>query len=369
MGGCGPTARSLARLQLPRLPVVSTILNPAEVPHTIVNLLFTRVVPLLVVALASVSGQIPLASQAQFQVTVTGVMVPVYVRQNGQVVTQLKADDFVLHDSSVLQVVRAIEPGVVPLDVSVIIENSEVAEYTKDRYARELADVRRLLRREDRLRLVGVGNDLAEVLPLSAVATGSEIPTLPLPGTWFALYDGVASVLVRAAVAGRQHVVFVLSGTYDSLSMTGSEVLLEVARHSSAQVHILTRPRHGSGTRRVTMHPVPAPAVVDWEPVRQAGLRQQVSLTQRQRTEAQDRDLLERLMAVVTATGGTRLRSNLFTGSIAGPLQRVLDQVRTSYILYYTPTGVPDIGWHPITVTMKDPAKKYEIRARPGFMR
>jgi hypothetical protein len=51
-----------------------------------------------------------------------------------------------------------------------------------------------------------------------------------------------------------------------------------------------------------------------------------------------------------------------------GPLQDAIDESRATYVLRYTPKGVPDTGWHPITVKVTKPGR-YDVRARPGYER
>ena len=68
------------------------------------------------------------------------------------------------------------------------------------------------------------------------------------------------------------------------------------------------------------------------------------------------------------STGGREIRAALFRESTVGPLRDVLEEVRGSYVIRYTPTGVPATGWHPIKVQVTKTGT-YDIRARPGFER
>src|SRR5688572_33145932 len=102
-------------------------------------------IPAVVVFLACLAMVKPHADQAQFKATVTGVMVPVYVREGGRPVGALAADDFMLADSGVSQTVSAIDVSSIPLDVSLVVENTEAAEYTRARYLKDIADIRALL--------------------------------------------------------------------------------------------------------------------------------------------------------------------------------------------------------------------------------
>jgi hypothetical protein len=71
---------------------------------------------------------------------------------------------------------------------------------------------------------------------------------------------------------------------------------------------------------------------------------------------------------IAEESGGGQLGQGVFTGSIAGPVRQVLEQVRAGYVLYYNPTGVPLKGWHPIEVKVTRPGP-WEVVARRGYSR
>ena len=45
---------------------------------------------------------------------------------------------------------------------------------------------------------------------------------------------------------------------------------------------------------------------------------------------------------------------------------RELEDFRTSYVLRYSPTGVPAGGWHDVDVRLNRPGR-FEVRARKGY--
>jgi hypothetical protein len=77
-------------------------------------------------------------------------------------------------------------------------------------------------------------------------------------------------------------------------------------------------------------------------------------------------DGLAMLVELAKASGGDLLSPTRATRSVTGPVKRIFDDVRAGYVLYYTPTGVTDKGWHPIAVTVTRPGR-FEIRARRGY--
>ena len=52
--------------------------------------------------------------------------------------------------------------------------------------------------------------------------------------------------------------------------------------------------------------------------------------------------------------------------NLSSTFRRVLEQFRTSYVLYFTPNGVERQGNHTLDVRVKD--AKVEVRARRGYV-
>lgn len=126
---------------------------------------------------------------------------------------------------------------------------------------------------------------------------------------------------------------------------------------------------HRSGYRSFVSWPVcPYPAL-DWSPPRRTKLRQ-IELIESYFTRWRELALesKRRLVEIAELTGGSEIRPAVLTQSTSGPVQKALEDVRAGYILRYTPTGVPETGWHPITVTIKRPGT-YQVQVRPGYQR
>lgn len=45
----------------------------------------------------------------------------------------------------------------------------------------------------------------------------------------------------------------------------------------------------------------------------------------------------------------------------------VLDEVKSRYVLGFTPTGVSEAGWHKLDVRVKD--RSASVKARPGYFK
>ena len=78
-----------------------------------------------------------------------------------------------------------------------------------------------------------------------------------------------------------------------------------------------------------------------------------------------DRDGEERLKQAAEATGG-RVQTQILSANVVGYFRQAFDDFRQSYVLRYTPTGVPRDGWHEIKVEVPGQPRA-TIRARKGY--
>ena len=305
----------------------------------------------------------------QFRTSVTGRGIPVLVREGQRPVTDLRSSEFVLSDSGVEQEIRLVAPGSVSLDVSLVVQQTLRVWFTAtDSFRSEVTEIARVLKKGDRLRIVSAGDQVEELIPLSE---RPELPDLqPKNDTCTPLYDALASVFMRPVESGRQHVVISLSRDEGWGNIVNADALTQIAQRSDAVLHVLLAERdHGRTIWRTwTRWPVCAPMFADWDTARRDRLR---TISGMREVTDQDRAIFdlqrERLVSIAKATGGGEIRSGLFTGSIKDPVQRVLEEARAGYLLYYEPKGVPERGWHPIEVKVTRPGR-FEVRARPGYL-
>jgi hypothetical protein len=328
----------------------------------------------LLLAFTAVGMSLPLIAASarqdapQFRSQVIGRAVPVRVHLDGRPVSDLESHEFVLRDSGVQQEVKAIGAGRVPIDVSLVVQQTLRTQWAgKDSFRKEIREVAGLLRDGDRLRVVAAGDDVREIGPLSALGDVGAME--PQNDTCVSLYDALASVLIRPAEPGRQHVVISMSRDEGSGSIISPEVLGQIAGRSDALLHVLLFERDHDRTiwRTWTRWPVCAFMFTDWSDDRRERLRQ---ISGMPRPSEQLRALWDqqrrRLVAIADATGGGEIRSSFFRGSIKGPVERALNEARSGYILYYEPRGVPERGWHPLQITITRPGT-FEILARAGY--
>jgi hypothetical protein len=79
----------------------------------------------------------------------------------------------------------------------------------------------------------------------------------------------------------------------------------------------------------------------------------------------QNADSVRPMQEAVARTGGDVYRDWQRHPDAAAAFEKVFRDFRQSYILHYSPDGVPRAGWHQLVVDV--PGGKYTVRARPGY--
>jgi hypothetical protein len=298
-------------------------------------------------------------SEPQFQSSVTAVGVHVVVKRGGRPVSGLTVGDFLLRDSDIPQEIRAVDARLAPLDVTIVVEQTQGSEFLRRGYRAEIASVAERLAPRDSLRVISAGNDIAEIQDDSA-------PVLSLQSSF---NDSLTSVLIPQPHAGRFRVVIGMSSGDDTMSIVTDDALLDLAKRSDAQMYTLVTEPTLRGTRSAALWLVGVRSAASWDEPNRSRLRAISNLNGLDRQwQALSDERRRTLVRIAEATGGGEIGRSWFSDSIAGPVQRVLDEVRSGYVVYYVPTGVPERGWHPIEVQLTRPGN-YEIHARPGYLR
>ena len=284
----------------------------------------------------------PSAQQLQLRSTTSSVAVHVLVQGSKGPVRDLTAADFELTDSGIRQQIATMTIDPLPIDVSLVVDELRHSEYAAKKRHPYIEEIKALLMRGDRFGIVSVGSDVRERVPMGALPVAAETKpaeTKPTePSDQAAVFDGVARALLRTTPPGRQHVVIVLTEGYDAFSFTSPQALSDIARRSDARMHVLAT--EGLRGRYRELARAPAPLGVY--------------------------DGLAVLVELARESGGDFFSPTRMTRSVTGPVKRIFEDVRAGYVLYYTPAGVTERGWHPIAVTVTRPGR-FKVRARPGY--
>jgi len=276
-------------------------------------------------AWASAAGQ-----QQPFRAGVDVVTLEVAVLQEDKPIAGLTSRDFVVTDNGVRQSVEAVSTASLPVDLTVALDTSGSMEESTEPLANQLRTAVRGLRPDDRLGLVTFAWGVHELFPLQPI--GPDVPFDEIKaGGGTSLNDALSGVLMHARPAGRIDLAVLFTDAVDTTSATTLAGAAEIARRSDVLLHVYI---------------VRTPADVEVDSVL-------------------GRPDYHQLIDLATSTGG-KLDVVLADNHIVNGLGRTLADLRTSYTLRFTATGVARAGWHALGVTIDKPGT-FVVRARKGY--
>ena len=274
-----------------------------------------------------------------FRVSADVVSVEAAVRRDRRPVIGLTTADFEVLDNGVPQQITSLSYEKLPIDVTVVLDvSASVTGTVLDELRRALRQLRSDLGPQDRLRLLTFNMGVRRLADFGAPAATVDAALASLAGGGSsAVFDSLAVALASPVPAGRRQLIVLFSDGQDSSSITDADTLRDVARRST-----------------------PTVAVVLSSPARQRPAS--LVRTASKLGSATVGDLAEQIAG---ETGG-------FVAAIApgenltSTFRRVLEQFRTSYVLFFTPSGVERQGTHTIEVRVK--RAKVEVRSRRGYV-
>jgi len=291
------------------------------------------------VLIAGVAAVVSIAAQQTFRATTAIVSVSVSVKRGNAVVANLTATDFMVTDNGVPQSVEAVSIESVPIDVTLFLDTSGSTSGKLDEMRQDVQSILQLLRSGDRFRLLTIGDTVE--MPVAWVPAGTRVPVAIAPvGGISLIRDALMLSLAHHPEPGRRHLIVGMTDRRDCGSVVSSALLLDVAGRSEAVMHLVDY--SGSG----------------------GDLRYRVRGCSPQATQEGE----ELIARAAERTGGEVHRQSRFfrASSVARAFRAVFSDFRQSYVLRYSPNGVPASGWHPIVVAVPS-VKDATIRARQGY--
>lgn len=283
-----------------------------------------------VLAMAIAVAPIGLAQQPVFRSSVDAVRIDVSVMSGVRPVAGLTAANFVLTDGGIAQTIDRVEVDTVPLNIMLVLDTS--GSMHGDRLTDLAAASRRLvqaLKPDDAAALLTF-NEPAELrVPMTRdrEALLAAIDSLEAKGAT-SLYDGLfLSLQMRPDTTEARTVALVFSDGRDTASWLSRASLTEAIRRSGVVTHIVEL------------------------------LPEEARLSQRSSVSG----VLDGLADV----GGGRRWPATSSRALQELFVRVLDELRSRYLLTYYPTGVAREGWHDVKVTLK--GARGDVIARPGY--
>jgi len=287
-------------------------------------------VTVLAATLACGALALAAAPPSQFRSGVDAVRIDVSVMNGVRPVTGLTAANFVVTDGSVAQVVERVEVDTVPLNIMLVLDTS--GSMHGDRLTDLMGASRRLveaLKPVDAAALMTFNEPAELIVPMGhdRAALLAAIDRLKAEGAT-SLYDGLFLALqMRPETTEARSVALVFSDGRDTASWLSKASLTEAIRRSGMVTHIVElMPPQSGGV---------APTGVSG------------------------------VLSDLADAGGGRRWSAASSRDLRELFVRVLEELRSRYLLTYSPSGVPGAGWHDVKVTLK--GARGDVIARPGY--
>lgn len=290
-------------------------------------------------AAAPAGAQAPAPQAPVFRAGADVVSVEASVRRDRRPVAGLKAEDFELLDNGVPQQIVDVIHERLPIDVTVLLDvSASVTGSALDELRRALRQLRADLGAADRLRLVTFNMAMRRVVDFAEPPPNIDRALAAVGGAGSsAVFDSLAVALAAPVPTGRRQLIVLFSDGQDSSSISDAETLLDVATRTTPTVAVVL-----TSTARQR------PASL---------LRTATKLGSATAGEIADQIAGETGGFVASIEPGENLTSTF---------RRVLDQFRSSYVLFFTPTGVDRQGSHTLEVRVK--RAKVDVRARRGYV-
>jgi Ca-activated chloride channel family protein len=268
------------------------------------------------------------------------VAVDVAVTRNGRPVIGLTAEDFEVRDNGILQEVDRVQVETAPVNAILILDNS--VSVAGEKLAELRAAVRDFvdgLRENDRAALLAFSFDVQLLQDLTA---DPSLLLLALSRTstrgGTALYEALYGGLMLAEPPVTRPIVVVFSDGEDTISRISESEVLEIVRESNAVVYAVRS----------------SPSVPEFTPLDRR--------MDRHRRAQIGRDKF--LREVTDSTGGRFWRIDAVS-NFRQEFLRVLEEIKSRYLLTYNPKAVDEQGWHRLEVKLKN--HKGQARARRGY--
>lgn len=291
------------------------------------------------VAIAITFAPIVNAQRQVFRATAAQVSVSASVKKGNNVVTKLTAKDFALTDNGVAQTISAVSIESLPIDVSLFLDTSGSTSGKLDEMKRDTQAIIKMLRPGDRFRLLVIGDSVYEAVPWVDAGANVTLPFQPVGGISL-VQDALLMALLHRIEPDRRHLVVGMTDRRDCGSVVSSQLLLELMSRSEAVVHLVDQEGSGGDAKYRVRTCTPRARANGDEIIEQAAER----------------------------TGGELHKGSFFfrSRSILGAFKQIFEDFRQSYVLRYSPEGVPMPGWHAIEVRVPG-VKDATVRARSGY--
>jgi len=318
----------------------------------------------VVVASAMAATVTALAQQPLFRAGIEVVRIDLSVTQDGAPARGLRLEDFEVRDQGVKQQVTGFLYEEVPLEGYLVLDASNSVAGQK------LIDLRRAalaflagFRTGDQAALLTFSHEVTQHQPLTSdvAAVRRALDAVKTGGTT-ALNDALFAAMLQRRPNERRSVAVVFSDGFENTSWLSEAEVLGTAERGDMVVYGVTlTPEPRGGWDQPVMLPPSQPSSSY-----ATGIMDPASRTLS--PEFPERAALPAenafLRRVAAATGG-RMWAAGSSAQLEEAFVAVLNDIRSRYLLTYTPEPPPKPGWHTLQVKVK--RGKSQVIARPGY--
>lgn len=285
---------------------------------------------LLALGMVPMAGALVMAlGQPLFRAGVDVVRIDVSVMNGLSPVAGLTADRFAVTDNGVPQEIESASLDTVPLSLTIVLDTSASMEGER---LRDLIDATTTLvkglRNEDAASLVTFSESVRFEVPMTHDRARLLSSLTGLVATGYTSLNDAAFLAMQSQpidAAEARPVLLIFSDGRDTSSWLSSAQLIDAAKRSRMLTH-----------------------VVELMGAPEGGLFRPSEV----------------LGELASAEGGRRWSAQS-SRDLRDLFGKVLNELRTRYLLTYTPRGVAREGWHDVKVTLK--AVRGDVTARPGY--
>jgi len=258
-----------------------------------------------------------------FRSAIERVQLDVSVTRGGRPLADLTAADFVVTDNGTVQTIESARLTDLPLSIQLVLDVSGSVSGT--RLKRLIEAGQRLLATltaRDRVGLITFSNEVHVRVGLTADFESVRRALADVTASGMtSVQDAMALALELPAAADTRPLVLLFTDGHDTTSWLTHDELIELARRADVVIHVVEVP-----DRSTTAQTLP-----------------------------------ERL---AEAAGG-RVWQASSDDDLARLFTRALEEMRSRYVIAFTPSRTGVAGWHELKVRLKN--GRADIKARPGY--
>jgi len=277
----------------------------------------------------------PTTQPPVFATRVESVLIDAFATSDGVNIPGLSARDFVLKDNGAPQAFDLLPTESLPIRAILVFDTSSSMMGAKLERLRSAAEafVDRL-RPQDEAALISFSDEITLKAPLDSDLTRVRFGLLTLRARGAtSVYDALFTALLTPRSALRTLVILFSDGE-DNMSWLGEKQARGVVERSNALIHVVAARSEDYQSDYFRTRPLPDSAHV------------------------------KTLRGLAAITGGSLIEVSS-PDRIEAAFAQIVEQMKSRYVLRYTPESEPAPGWHTLDLQLR--SRKGKVRGRTGY--